>query len=262
MRRDSASRTAGYVVAAIDLPGAERGAGNPASFFAEPFDRTAFAQELSPSAQITQVERTAAVMALVDDVAARANGTVVLVGHSMGGLTITPVAQAVPDKLAAVVHLAAYMLRPGGLVEDVMDEDSKLLGLLCADPAVTGAFRFDVAARDAEYRRLFVGAFYGDLSDTALAVAFRNLHCDEPMGVTLEPSPVTADFYGTTPRHYIRRLADQAIPVARQDQMIAEMDRVTPSATVVHALAASHSPFLSQPDELVAILKAIATNRR
>ena len=249
---------AGHLVVAVDLPGAEPGAGNPACAQFLPVDPERFATEPSPVASISQAQRNEVVINCVNDVARRTNGPVILVGHSMGGLTISPVAEEIPDKIAAVVYLAAYMLKPNALLDEVIDENSKTGPLLCADPAIVGAFRLNAMPESQEYRRAIVEAFYGDLNEAQIDLAISNLHCDEPVGITSELSPVTANRFGVLPRHYIRCLHDAAISVATQDMMIDIMDTHMPSPTRIHSMTSSHSPFFSQPDVLAKTLLEIA----
>ncbi len=258
-------KSAGFAAAALDLPGAEPGAGNPACFSADPLDPAVFATEPSPSAAITQAERNAAVIRIIEQVASQCDGKVVLIGHSLGGITISPIAEAIPDKIASLVYLTAFMLPPGvnaaTMLGDASMAGESITGLLRADPSVVGAFRMDAAARDPAYREQVTAAFFGDLTPNQLAAALANLHCDEPAGVALEPSPVTVGRFGTVPRHYIRCTQDRVIVLAAQDHMIAQIDTVMPTRTVTHTLASSHSAFFSQPDALTRILIEIGSSR-
>lgn len=95
----------GFATETLDLPGAGVNARAPASFRRRPFDAAAFASEPSPNAGVTQEERTDAVIAAVEKAADAGNGKVVLVGHSLGGLTISDVAERIPTKLHALVYL-------------------------------------------------------------------------------------------------------------------------------------------------------------
>lgn len=47
---------------------------------------------------------------------------------------------------------------------------------------------------------------------------------------------------------------DRAVPLAGQDHMIAAVNSAIGGRTILHTMAGSHSPFLSQPDELSKIL--------
>ena len=84
------------------------------------------------------------------------------------------------------------------------------------------------------------------------------LHCDEPGAIAVTPSAITPARFGTVPRHYIRCTEDRAVPLACQDYMIAAVDAAIGGNTTVHSLPSSHSPFLSQPKALAAILAVIA----
>src|SRR6185437_2834846 len=101
----------GFEAMTLDLSGAGVHATAPASLDRVPFDPVAFATEPSPSAGVTQDQRTQAVVALVKEAASR--GRVVLVGHSAGGMTISAVAEQVPTLLHAVVYLAGFMVPTG-----------------------------------------------------------------------------------------------------------------------------------------------------
>ncbi len=210
---------------------------------------------------MTQTERTSAVIAAIDAL----GGDVVLVGHSLGGLTVSSVAEAAQEKLRAAVYLTAFMLPPGVPAIDVIQHETMAAALVPslfrADPVAVGAMRLDPELDDADYRARFKQAFYGDVPDADVVAFVRTLHCDEPVGVALEPSPVTVARFGSVPRHYIRCLADRAITPAGQDFMIAAVDREIGGATTVTTLGTSHSPFLSQPQALAKILAAIAAGQ-
>ena len=100
----------GCAALTLDLPGAGVNAIAPKSLGLRPFDPAAFAAERSPIAGVTQEERTRAVVALVREAASLGDGKIILVGHSAGGLTISAVAEQVPDLLLAVVYLSGFML--------------------------------------------------------------------------------------------------------------------------------------------------------
>ena len=104
----------GFEALTLDLPGAGANAIAPTSLGLRPFDPAAFAAERSPIAGVTQEERTQAVVALVKGAASLGDGKVILVGHSAGGMTISAVAEQVPNLLLAVVYLAGFMV-PNGM---------------------------------------------------------------------------------------------------------------------------------------------------
>ena len=251
----------GFTALTLDLPGAGVNAIAPTSLGRRPFDPVAFAAEPSPSAGVTQAERTQAVVALVKEAASLSDGKVILVGHSAGGMTISAVAEQVPSLLLAVVYLAGFMV-PNGMSLLAMLQHETLSsalapGLFVGDPAAIGATRIHVGSGDEAYRSLLKAAFYGDVSESDFAHAASQLHCDESNAGAVALSEMTPGRFGTVPRHYIRCTQDRAIPLAGQDHMIATVDGAIGGKTTVHTLESSHSPFLSQPAALSKILMEI-----
>jgi pimeloyl-ACP methyl ester carboxylesterase len=249
----------------LDLPGAGRNANAPSAYGRRPLDLAAFAIEPSPNADVSQEDRTRAVVALIDEVT-REDGDkpVVLVGHSLGGLTVTAVAEAIPERVCAVVYLAALLLPPGMAPRAMMEHPtmagSLVPSLLLADPGLVRAMRIDPRSDRPDYQRQMKFAFYDDVSDADLQVALSHLHCDEPLSVMLNRTLVTPARFGRVPRHFIRCLNDKAIPIAAQDFMIGAIDEHAYGPTHTHTLAMSHSPFYSQPSALADILVEIAGN--
>jgi len=253
----------GHGSLALDLPGAGINAKSPESFLRRPLDSAAFATEPSPNAAVTQDERTEAVIAAVREASAIGNGEVVLVGHSLGGLTISAVAETIPQELKSVVFLTALMLPTGMFAGEItghqLNAGSPLGSLLMANIATVGALRLDTASTDSDYLATVKATFYGDLNDEQFVAAIAKLHCDEPASVANVPSNVTADRFGTVKRHYIRCMDDMGLTKATQDLMVALVDEALGSRTSVHSMDTSHSPFYSQPAELAEILAGIAT---
>ncbi|WP_432721141.1 alpha/beta fold hydrolase [Jeongeupia wiesaeckerbachi] len=252
----------GYTALTLDLPGAGVNTIAPASLGRRPFDPAAFAAEPSPVAGVTQEARTQAVVDLVKKAAALSDGKVILVGHSAGGMTISAVAEQLPDQLLAVVYLAAFMV-PNGMTLLAMLQHEALSsalapGLFIGDPVAIGATRINPASTDPVYRSLLKATFYADVPEPEFAQAAAQLHYDESNAGALAPSAITPGRFGTVPRHYIRCTQDRAIPLTGQDHMIATVDAAIGSTTTAHTLESSHSPFLSQAAALSKVLIGIA----
>ena len=248
----------GFAARSLDLPGAGANAQNPRSYSKRPLDHALFATEPSPNASVTQEDRTAAVVKLIDAI----DGPVILVGHSMGGATISDVAETIPHRLAAAVYVTAFLLPPGTPPIAVIQHETMAAALVPSlfrgDPAAVGALRLDPNCEDEDYRRRLKAAFYGDVEDAEAARAILAMHCDEPLATAVRPSAVTRERYGSVARHYVRCTEDRAITPAGQDYMIANMDEAVGGPTAVSTLACSHSPFLSRPGELAEILVRVA----
>ncbi len=252
----------GHAALTLDLPGAGANTIAPRSLGVRPFDLAAFAAESSPVAGVTQEERTRAVIALVNKAASHSDGKVILVGHSAGGMTISAVAEQVPELLCAIVYVAGFMV-PNGLSLLAMlphETMSSALspGLFVGDPAAIGATRINPGPADEAYRSLLKASFYADVTEADFARAASRLHCDEPNGGALALSEITPGRFGSVQRHYIRTTQDRAVPLTGQDHMIAAIDDTIGGTTITHTMESSHSPFLSQPTALSKILLDIS----
>jgi pimeloyl-ACP methyl ester carboxylesterase len=95
----------GHRSLAVDLPGHGLDVRIPLSYQA-PQDLAAFTTAPSSIAEITVEDNVAHVVDVVQRV--RRHGPVVLVGHSLGGVTIGLVANAIPDAVHRLVYLSAF----------------------------------------------------------------------------------------------------------------------------------------------------------
>ncbi|MEU4287918.1 alpha/beta fold hydrolase [Kribbella sp. NPDC026596] len=245
----------GHRAFAIDLPGSGLNAAYPQSYLRNDF--AAFATEPSPVANIGLTDYTNAVVAQVEKMAE--HGKVTLVGHSMGGLTITRVAEAVPHLLRRLVYLSAYVPVNFASANDYAQLPENQTGIsgaiVVADPVATGAVRINPRNGDPEYLERGRLALYNDLSTEEylkFAVAFNP---DLPVRVGIEDARGTAQRWGKVPRLFIRNTEDHTVPLPLQDRMIREADAATPrNKFAVRTLPSSHSPFASMPDRLTKAL--------
>ena len=136
---------------------------------------------------------------------------------------------------------------------------SQLPQLAVADPMAVAALRINFDSADPSYVAATKSCFYHDVADDRFAAIANLLTPDEPAGPpALAPVTLTRSNWGSVPRAFIRCTADRAIPIAGQDQMIAEADAFTPgNAFVQKTLNTSHSPFASAPAELTSILTSL-----
>jgi pimeloyl-ACP methyl ester carboxylesterase len=250
----------GYPAIALDLPGHGMEARVPASYKTQ--DLAALAIEASPLASLGLADYRDRVVAVVQGLKAAGAGPLVLVGHSLGGATLSMVGEAVPDLVHRLVYLTAFC--PVKLdsvlayLEAPSFSTSEVPALFAADPAAAGCLRINHNATDAAYRASCRSAFYADVDDDAFDAVGNLLTPDEPMHAFTDTVVPTAARWGRVPRAYIRCSQDRAFPLAAQDQMIAEADAFTPQNKFVQkTLATSHSPFLSNPAALVDTLVSL-----
>ena len=152
---------------------------------------------------MAQEERTGAVVSLIHELTREVGAPAILVGHSLGWLTATAEAEAVPEQIRAVVYLAAFML-PNGMTALAMMNIQRCRASWCdysllADPGLVGALRLDPRSDSIDCQQRMKSAFYGDLSDLEFLLALSYLHCDEPLGVVLRPTANTPARFGGVP---------------------------------------------------------------
>ncbi len=180
----------------------------------------------------------------IEEIVQAQDEPVVLVGHSSGGMIISEVARMIPERIAALVYLAAFLLPQGGSPREMIgpESGSLLTGALRSDPE-TGTTSIDPSlARD---------VFYHDCTDADATRAIARL-APEPaippgLGDELEPDPPLSVL-----RMYIETTEDRALPIAVQRAMVRAMP-----CDAVYTMPTSHSPFLSQPEQLAEILNDV-----
>jgi alpha-beta hydrolase superfamily lysophospholipase len=163
---------------------------------------------------------------------------VVLVGHSLAGLTVPLVAAARPVR--RLVLVAALLPEPGlSLVDQVRAGRTMLLASPGRSPDPDrSSFWTDEAAATA--------ALYGECDPRDAHGAYARLR-KQALTPQAEPSPLTD--WPAVPTEYI---------VCTHDQMVSPDYGARAAAArgiPVRALASDHSPMLSHPEELSALLQ-------
>jgi pimeloyl-ACP methyl ester carboxylesterase len=171
----------------------------------------------------------------------------VLVGHSMGGVVVTQAASDCPERVAALVYLAAFMPANGQSLLDLTrlpeGKDDRIQANIVVEGEPPVATLSTEASIDAIYNCL-------DREQAATAVARQR-----PQAVAPFATPVRVDdaTLASIPRSYVLTAQDQSIPPALQRRMIAEH----PCRRVIE-LDTDHAPQFSAPDDLVAALLELA----
>lgn len=245
---------------AVDMLGHGLNQQQPSARWQRPFDPGQFATEPAPSAGVTA---TAAAEHLVAQLGTIGRGRpCVLVAHSMGGTVATLAAEMAPELVAHLIYVTAFAPVSGApavaYIGRPENEGELVGGGLAADPAVVGALRYDVG--DAGTRALLRQTFFNDVEDDLAAAAIALLGPDAPVGIAAEAFGVTPERWGSRPRTYVVCEQDFAIRPPLQRAMVAEMDAVTGTTEVVE-FNSSHSPFLSMPGELAAVIAERSTRQ-
>lgn len=169
---------------------------------------------------------------------------VILVGHSMGGIVISRVAEQRPDKIKKLVYLTAFLPRDGESLFALEDRNPKPTvppSLVIAENEKSATLQSDK----------IVNLFYLDCDDKDREFAIARLSA-QPLAPFATPVSLTEENFGRVPRIYIECTNDQAISIELQRDMY-----TTSPCDKVFSLDTSHSPFLSAPVELAAILNQL-----
>ncbi len=213
-------KSKGYDVEAVDLPGS--------------------GQDKTPISQVTLEAYTNKVCKVLD----AQPEPVILVGHSLGGITITQAAEYTPHKIKTLVYLTAFILRNGESRISVRNQDLESLAahnIVYSKDQTYSIFKQEAAKE----------VFYDDCLDEDIARA-KSLLCPQALAPLRTPLHITEENFGQVPRVYIECLNDKAISPSMQKKMYT----ATPCRKVL-SLNTSHSPFMSAPKALTAHLVSI-----
>ncbi|MDP9076753.1 MAG: alpha/beta fold hydrolase [Bacteroidota bacterium] len=200
----------------------------------------------TPISQITLNLYTTTVLNAISQI----NGKVILVGHSLGGMIISAVAEQIPTKIEKLVYLSAYLPASGQSLNDLaMTDAGSALGekinkvpILDID-MVNGII-------DVLHSKI-VSVFIQDGSTQAQNLVLQNYRV-EPLVPFITPVTLTPANFGSVEKVYIKTLKDSVVSPALQSKMIA-----TAGVKTVYQLNTSHSSFLVKPDSLAILLTKI-----
>lgn len=195
----------------------------------------------TPTAKVTLADYVNRVCQILDD----QSDPVVLVGHSMGGLTITGVAEARPNKIKKLIYIAALL--PG---------NGEYCGQLMQPDGVNSTMEETILSEDQMSTTLpedrLNDIFYGDCSDADIALA-RLLLVPQAVEPVMAPVYHSEKNFGQVPRTYITCLKDNTLSPDAQKHMYEKT-----ACQKVIAMNTSHSPFFSAPEELVQHMVSLA----
>ncbi|HTI20863.1 MAG TPA: alpha/beta fold hydrolase [Kutzneria sp.] len=241
----------GRVTLAVDLPG--HGAeGYYPVWFQAPQDLHAMTTEVSPIAGVSLQDNVDRVVSVL-----RRTGPAILVGHSLGGATVSAVCNAVPHLVQRAVYVSAYCCTVLKTVVEAFQSKENADSLMLkfpptADGAVVLANRFNWRTNDPAVLSLLREAYMADGTDAQLRAAIGGLQPDEPYGVSLSDCSLQPSTGGRVPRTYVRFTQDRAMPLALQNRMISDAGRFD-----VHDVAASHFGVMTKAAELAVLLDAL-----
>jgi len=174
--------------------------------------------------------------AVIEDIEDAGLSHVILVGHSLAGITLPQVLERIPERIAHAVFVACTVPREGQSVLDAI-EMPEALRPKRPDPL-----------EEARARAMFCS----DMDEEQARFVLSQL-CPEPVGPMNEPARL-AGLRQPVPRSYVKLLRDQTLSPAQQDAFA----RNAGPGCRVHELDAGHDAMVSRPRELAAVLNRIA----
>lgn len=210
-----------------------------------------------PPAELATVGLDEFARSVVGDVDAAGLDRFVLVGHSMGGLTIGEVARRIPDRISHLVFVSCIIPPEDGSVIDTLPEELQAM----TRAAVARGLAGDAGAGptdgldEATIRRMFCN----DMDDEQASFVLAHAGTEAPRAFvdTVTRVGIPPDL----PKTYVRLIRDQALAPADQDRQIAHL-RASPGGDVrVVELDTGHDVMISAPDLLAAVLGGAARAR-
>ena len=176
----------------------------------------------------------------------------VLVGHSMGGLTISEVAGRVPDRVEHLVYVSCMVPPEGASAIEALPEDLRDMTRDAVEEARRGGAN-PIGGLDEDTMR---SMFCNDMDEEQTRYVLDRAGTEAAV-VLAEPvsrAAIPADL----PKTFVKLLRDQSLPPDLQD-VLTENLRDSPGGDVdVVAIDAGHDVMISSPKELADVLNRIA----
>ena len=196
----------------------------------------------SRPADLSHVAIADFVTAVVAEIEARDLRDVVLIGHSLAGITLPGVAARVPDRLARLVFVAATVPEHGQSVIEALDAATR-------EVAAANRNGGEFTASE-EWAR---AAFCNDMDDQQAQWTLAHMGPEAP-GVMIEPVDLTG-LDTAVARSWVRLLQDAVIAPEQQSGYATRI-----GADVID-LDAGHMAMISRPHALAAILRSLRHGR-
>ena len=176
----------------------------------------------------------------------------VLVGHSMGGLTISEVAQRVPDRVLHLVYVSCMVPPEGASAIEALPEDLQDMTRQAVEEARRGGAN-PIGGLDEDTTR---SMFCNDMDEEQARFVLDRTGT-EAAAVLAEPV-TRAGIPPALPKTFVKLQQDQSLPPDRQDVLVDNL-RACPGGNVdVVTIDAGHDVMISRPKELADVLNAIA----
>ncbi|NCD67755.1 alpha/beta fold hydrolase [Mucilaginibacter agri] len=169
--------------------------------------------------------------------------SIVLVGHSMGGMVISQVAEDIPGQIGKLVYLAAYIPKNGESMFTKVGQSPKngSANYFSVD-TLHGILKMDTSK--------VWPLFAADSPHPWISAVVRQQKYEEPIRPLISPVALTDAKFGKVKKSYIFTTADSAILYPFQRKMVHE-GRINET----YLINSSHTPMFSQPERLAEIIE-------
>jgi pimeloyl-ACP methyl ester carboxylesterase len=203
-------------------------------------DLPGMGNDQTPPANVTLADNVQKITRLLD----KFEEPVILVGHSLGGITVSQVAEARRRKLKALVYVCGLLPPSGKSGRDMTSLEPNTMFRLSREVTPDGkTYTFA--------RSKLPTLFYEDVSAEDCYRAMERLR-PQPVVISTTPVVLTEERFGSVPRWYVECTHDNAIRIGLQRQMV----KLTPCKVLT--LECGHTPFYSRPEELAEHLDTVA----
>ena len=196
----------------------------------------------SPAAVSIDVYRDKVIAAIQN-----VNGKVILVGHSMGGVVVTAVAEKIPSRIEKLVYIGAFLPANGQSLMDLALTDAQsLLG-----PNLIPSK--DQLTLDVNHDKI-IDIFCQDASAGVQKEVLAKFRVEPAIPFGNKVILTDANF-GSVMKYYIHTAQDHAVGIDLQNRMV-----TAAHITKTYSLDTGHSPFLSKPEQVTAVLLTISND--
>ena len=180
----------------------------------------------------------------VNEAISKVDGRVILVGHSLGGMIISAVAEKMPAKIEKLVYLAAYLPVSQQSLFKIATTDG-------GSQLTTDKLIFNSDGTVDVQRDQIVNLFIQDGSAQIQSLVLQNYRPEPTIPLT-DSVTLTAANFGSVEKVYIKTLLDHVVSPSLQNKMIAAANIKT-----VYQLNTGHSAFLVKPDSVAILLTKV-----
>jgi pimeloyl-ACP methyl ester carboxylesterase len=178
----------------------------------------------------------------------------VLVGHSMGGLTISEVARRFPERVRHLVYVSCMVPPEGASAIEALPEDLRAMTREAVEEARRGGDNPIGGLDEQTIRYMFCNDM--DEEQTRFVLDHTGTEAAAVLAEPVSRAAIPAD----VPKTFVKLLQDQSLAPDNQDALIQNLRDCPGGKVDVVTIDAGHEVMISRPKELADVLNAIAAS--